>query len=169
MNPLEPPDSAHLDAAQGWLDLGNAAEAGEELGKISPINQAHPEVLQVRWRVAAQAGQWQACLEIATVLTQTRPDHRFGWLHRAMSLRKLNRIAEARDVLLSVLDNFEANSTFPYYLACCFAQLGQPQEAKGWLTLALAHARSDPERDRIKQQAQADPDLQSIRDSLPDL
>jgi len=27
MNPLEPPDSRHLDAAQGWLPLGDPIEA----------------------------------------------------------------------------------------------------------------------------------------------
>jgi hypothetical protein len=40
MNPLEPPDSIHLQAAQGWLDLGNPIEANEELEKIAPQNRA---------------------------------------------------------------------------------------------------------------------------------
>jgi hypothetical protein len=34
MNLLEPPDSTHLQAAQGWLDLGNHIEANEELEEI---------------------------------------------------------------------------------------------------------------------------------------
>ena len=36
MKPLEPPDSFHLLAAQGWLELGNHVEANEELDKITP-------------------------------------------------------------------------------------------------------------------------------------
>ena len=32
---LEPPDSLHLSAAEGWLGLGNQVEAFEELEKIT--------------------------------------------------------------------------------------------------------------------------------------
>ncbi len=169
MNRLEPPDSTHLNAAQGWLALGNPIEAGAELEKISAGSRAHPEVLQVRWRLCAKAGQWEAGLEIATALTRTTPDLIFGWLFQAFSLRKLERTAEAKEVLVSVMDRFEANSTFPYYVACYCARLGQANEAKGWLTLALAHAKSDGERDRLKQRAHGEPDLEPIRSSLGEL
>jgi hypothetical protein len=37
VKPLEPPDSIHLEAAQGWLELGNHIEADEELEKTSPV------------------------------------------------------------------------------------------------------------------------------------
>ncbi len=169
MSNLEPPDSTHLKAAQGWLDLGNFIEAGAELEKISADGRAHPEVLQARWRLCAKAGQWEAALEIATNLTQTTPDQLFGWLFRAFSLRKLERTAEAKEVLVSVMDRFAANTTFPYYIACYCTQLGQTNEAKGWLTLALAHATTDSERDRLKQRAESDPDLEAIRSSLGEL
>ena len=169
MTPLQPPDRQHLDAAQGWLDLGNHIEASEELEQIGPENRSHPDVLQVRWRVYAKAGRWDATLEIATALTRMTPDRRFGWLHRAFSLRRLDRTAEAKDVLVSVLDKFEANATFPCCLACYCARLGQITEAKGWLTLALANAKTDQERERIKLRAQKEPDLEPIRATLKDL
>ena len=51
MKPPEPPDSQHLEAAQGWLDLGDHVEANEELEHIEAKNRAHPDVLQVRWRI----------------------------------------------------------------------------------------------------------------------
>ena len=137
--------------------------------RLTPKNRAHPDVLQVRWRVYAKAGKWDACLDIATALTRMTPDRRFGWLHRAFSLRKLDRTGEAKDVLVSVVDKFEANATIPYYLACYCAQLGQTTEAKGWFTLALANAKTDAERERIKLRAQGDPDLEPIRASLKEL
>jgi hypothetical protein len=31
VEPLQPPDSMHLTAAQGWLELGNHEEAFEEM------------------------------------------------------------------------------------------------------------------------------------------
>jgi hypothetical protein len=33
---IKPPDSVHLKAAEGWLELGNHLEANEELENISP-------------------------------------------------------------------------------------------------------------------------------------
>src|SRR5690242_8440192 len=32
--PLEPPEIHHVNAAEGWLGLGNASEAEHELGKL---------------------------------------------------------------------------------------------------------------------------------------
>lgn len=162
MNPLEPPDSQHLDAAQGWLDLGNPIEANEELERIDARNRAHPNVLQVRWRIYAKLEKWDACLEIGNALTKMTPDRRFGWVHLAMTLRKLNRIAEARDVLLSALDKFDPNTTFPYFLACYCAQLGQITEARDWLEKAFTNAASEQDKKRVKLRALDDPDLEPI-------
>jgi hypothetical protein len=41
MKRLEPPDSLHLQAAQGWLELGNHVEADAELDK-TPSCRAAP-------------------------------------------------------------------------------------------------------------------------------
>ena len=86
---LQPPDSIHLQAAEGWVGLGDFAAANEELEQISAANCAHPNALQLRWRIYAHAGKWDACLDIATTLTRMTPERRFGWIHRAHSLDKL--------------------------------------------------------------------------------
>jgi hypothetical protein len=41
-------DQRQLEAAEGWLELGNWYEANEELERISPEKRAHPFVLRVR-------------------------------------------------------------------------------------------------------------------------
>jgi hypothetical protein len=41
MKSLEHPDSLHLRAAQGWLELGDHLEANEELERISPPLRVH--------------------------------------------------------------------------------------------------------------------------------
>ena len=46
MKGLEPPDSIHLQAAQGWLELGNHLEADKELDEIAPQLRTHPDVLE---------------------------------------------------------------------------------------------------------------------------
>ena len=55
--PFSPPDSHHLEAAKGWLELGNPEEAFEELGLIEPQLRGHPDVLELCWRIYATAGK----------------------------------------------------------------------------------------------------------------
>jgi predicted Zn-dependent protease len=159
---LRPPDSIHLQAAEGWIGLGNYAEANEELENITAENRAHPDVLQLRWRIYADAKKWKACLDIATALTKMTPERRFGWLHRAHTLDKLGRTLEAKELLLSVADNFEANSTVPYHLARYCARLGQIDQAKQWLGKALLAADGPEAVNRVRKMAQEDPDLEPL-------
>jgi hypothetical protein len=74
MRKLQPPDSMHLEAAQGWLGLGNHVEADAELDKVSAALRAHPDVLRVRWEVYAAAKKWDAALDIAAALVQLDPE-----------------------------------------------------------------------------------------------
>ena len=39
MTALEPPDSLHLQAAEGWLGLGDYAAANDELEQIAAANR----------------------------------------------------------------------------------------------------------------------------------
>jgi hypothetical protein len=57
MKPLEPPDSLHVQAAQGWCELHAFAEADTELDKIDASLRAHPKVLEVRWQRLRQGGR----------------------------------------------------------------------------------------------------------------
>ena len=70
MKPLEPPDNLHLQAAQGWLEPGNAVEANEELERITPGLRVHPDVLELRWQVFAKAQHWDACLHVSEAIIQ---------------------------------------------------------------------------------------------------
>ena len=130
MNRLEPPDSLHLQAAQGWLELGNHLEADAELERITPQLRAHPMVLTVRWEIYAVAKKWEAALDIAAALIQLDPDDPLGWIHRSYALHELKRTTEARDNLLRVADNFPISATVRYNLACynaSWAGLNRPR------------------------------------------
>src|ERR1035437_2484172 len=109
IQPLEAPDALHLQAAEGWIGLGNYPDANDELEQIAAASRAHPDVLQLRWRIYANAEKWDVCLDIATALTTMTPERRFGWIHRAHALDKLGRTLEAKDLLLSVVNDFDAN------------------------------------------------------------
>jgi predicted Zn-dependent protease len=166
IQPLQTPDRFHLQAAEGWLALGDQAEANDELEQISAANRAHPGVLQLRWRVHAIAGKWDVCLEMATVLTTTTPERRFGWVHRAHTLHQLGRTQEAKDLLVSVANKFESNSTIPFHLArnCC--GLGQMDEAFRWLQKAVAAVDHPAELLRLRKQVVEDPALEPLRKKL---
>ncbi len=164
--PLEPPDSLHLQAAEGWVGLDDYNSATEELERISAANRDDPDVLQLRWRIYAHAGKWDACLEIATALTEKKPKRRFGWIHRAHTLDKLGRTQEAKDLLLSVVDNFESNSTIPFHLARFSCGLGQMDEAFRWLQKAVAATDNPEELIRLRRQVLEDPALEPLRKKL---
>lgn len=106
MKRLKPPDSLHLQAAQGWLELGNHIEANEELEQITPQLRSHVDVLVVRWAIYAADNKWELAIEVARIIAQLMPESPFGWIHWAFSLHELKRTDEARSVLLPVLDRF---------------------------------------------------------------
>jgi hypothetical protein len=93
---LQPPDSHHLEAAEGWLGLADFAAVNDELKRVAPANRTHPDVLHLRWQIYAQARKWDACLEIATALTKAAPEHPFSRASHAESLHELGRKISVR-------------------------------------------------------------------------
>lgn len=161
MRPFAWPDSHHLTAAEGWLELGNHLEANEELEQITPALRAHPQVLLLRHRIYEYAKQWTMCVEVASAYLSLLPDQPEGWLSRSFALHELQRTREAYDLLLPVADKFPQLWTIPYNLACYCAQLGQLDESKKWLQQAMRINEKEVQRTAID-----DPDLSPLWDSL---
>src|SRR5438445_4948190 len=137
MRKLPPPDSHHLNAAIGWLELGNPAEAKVELAKISPAKQRHRDALAVVWRICAAEKNWAGSLKAARKRVQAEPDDASGWIHQSYSLHELKRTREALDLLRSAVEKFPGISTIPYNLACYACQLGDLEQARNWLAKAI--------------------------------
>jgi predicted Zn-dependent protease len=155
---LKPPNLHHLNAAEGWLGLGNVAEAEQELALLTDTVRAHPEVLRVRYHLYGQTKRWERAAETAQLLCQIVPETPFGWIHLAFALHELRRTREAYNVLLPVVDRFSDEYVIRYNLACYCCQLGELDEARAWLRKAMAIAG----KDAIKQMASTDPDLQAL-------
>jgi predicted Zn-dependent protease len=164
LKPLEPPDSLHLKAADGWLELGNEVEANEELERIAPALRVHPIVLEMRWKVCAKSEKWDLAAEAARSMTAILPDVSWGWIHWAYSLHKLRHTKEAWEVLSTVADNFP-EYTICYNLACYCCQLGQIVEAWQWLEKAIDLA----DKKDIRAMALADPDLKPLWNDIADM
>jgi Flp pilus assembly protein TadD len=158
MSALKAPDSHHLRAAEGWLELGNAGEAGRELDRITARHQSHPDVLEARWSVCAAGRDWAGALTAAEKLVADAPGRCSGWIHRSYSLHELRRTQEARDQLLPAAARFPKVSIIPYNLACYDCQLGRLAEARQWLALAMTLGR----REEIFAQALKDADLKPL-------
>src|SRR5262247_3182650 len=60
-----------LDAAEGWLELGNHGEAAAELDRLPRKVLASREVLELRCRIYVRAGEWSLVKEIATACTES--------------------------------------------------------------------------------------------------
>src|SRR6187397_1209803 len=122
---LEFEDQRLLDAAEGWLELGNWLEAFEELERISPEQRAHPYVLCVRWGIYAKAEKWEMASEVARGMTVVLPDNSWGWIHWAFSLHEMKHTKEAWSVLIPIVDKFPDEIHISYNLACYCCQLGK--------------------------------------------
>lgn len=158
MPPLPQPDLHHLNAAQGWLELGNYLEANEELEQITPSLRSHPDVLSIRWQIYAKAGKWEMCVEIGQALVNTAPTIPDSWLHRSYALHELKRTQEAYELLEAAADLWPGNWLIHYDMACYSCQLGHQKEAWQWLEDAID--LGDP--NKVKLMALDDPDLESF-------
>jgi predicted Zn-dependent protease len=157
MHKLEPPDTHFFLAAVGWLELGNLAEARAELAQVSPAQQDHPDVLELRWSVSAEEKRWDEALQVAQTQVRLAPKRSSGWLHQAYALRRVadGGIQKAWEALLPASDKFPKEPTIPFNLSCYACQLQQLDIARDWLKRAVAVGG----KEKIKQMALQDSDL----------
>ena len=129
---LQHPDPMHLEAAAGWIQLGDYDSANDELEKIRAEWRAHPDVLDLRWFIYSHHEQWDACLDIASAIVKMAPDRVWGWIHKAYALRRATGggMEKAKPVLLEAAKLFPDDSMIQYNLACYCAQLGQLDAAQ---------------------------------------
>ena len=142
-----------MRAAQGWLELGNPAEALLELDNISSEAKDHLAVLELEFEIFVAQGAWDACRDIAEVITNQDKD----------AEKRFQQIQAAYDVLHSVAEKFPAESTIPYNLACYTCQLGRLAEARKWLKRAFAAGNVT----QLKLMALDDRDLQPLWKGIP--
>lgn len=161
MKPLQPPDSFHLSAAIGWLELGNPTEANEELEKIAPALRAHPDVLEVRLQIYMRAKKWDSCVDLAGAIIKLDPDRSDAWIHRSFALHELKLTQGAFEQLLPAAIKFPKVWTIPYNLACYCAQTGRLEECKRWFEMAM-----NIDEKTVKRAAVDDPDLKPLWDSM---
>jgi hypothetical protein len=165
---LSPPNTHHLRAAIGWLELSNHVEAGEEIARIAPAMLEHPDVLEVRWMICAAGRSWEAAGAVAELLVSTAPNRSSGWVHRAYALRRAKGggLPMAWAALRPAFEKFPSEEIIPYNLACYAAQLARLDEAWEWLHKAM-EAAGDIKS--VKERALADSDLELLWERIREL
>ena len=153
----------HLNAAAGWIQLGDYDSANDELENIRAEWRAHPDVLDLRWFIYSHHEQWDACLNIATAIVKMASDRVWGWVHKAYALRRATGggIEKAKPMLEEAAKLFPGDSMIQYNLACYCAQLGQLDAAQEYLdkSYELGDAK------QIKLMALDDEDLKLLWES----
>ena len=155
---MEPSDRFHLNAASGWIGLGDLDSAREELAQVPPAIQAHPEVLLVQAEYFFAAREWESVLAIAGTLLEQFPKLEFLWINRSYALHELKRTQAALDALLPAAQAFPKRWLIRYNLACYCSQLGKPDEALRW----LGKAADLGDKTKIKQMALEDLDFKPL-------
>jgi predicted Zn-dependent protease len=155
---LGPQDRRHLDAAQGWLGLGNVKEAELELKSVGRKMSWHPEVLEVQWKIHSAAENWALAADVAEKLTLLLPFAPHGHTLLARALRRLGRVEEACNVLMPIVFKFPREWRLSYDLACYTCQLGKHKLAGEWLARAMEVAGPK----EIKRMATEETDLEPL-------
>lgn len=161
---LKPPDTFHLSAAIGWLELGNLDEAELDLEKISLPCRSHEDVLTVRFNIHSARQDWAGAESIAQLLLQKQPGDAGHWINLAYAIRRKRGggIPEAKEILLRAEQLFPGKWLIRYNLACYESQLGNLAQAKDWFEKACRLGN----RKQVEKMATEDPDLASLRKIL---
>ncbi|HTD67088.1 MAG TPA: tetratricopeptide repeat protein [Candidatus Limnocylindria bacterium] len=162
VSPLQLPDAFHVQAAVGWLELSNVAEAKLELEQLPATLREHPDALEVWWKVFAEGKDWAGALASAEKLVALAPDRVSGWVDRSYALHELNRTKDAYDLLSPLVEKFREHYVIPYNLACYQCELGNHEAALRWLRCAVEAS----DLKTIRSMAAQDPDLEPLRDMI---
>jgi hypothetical protein len=156
MHPISKVTARRTGHAIGYLALGLLVDASDELEAIEGPDRLSPEVMRVRCDLYMMAKDWELLLAVARELTRSRPSDEKGWIHAGIALRKLDRVAEARAVLLDAEPMHTRCAVLHYNLGCYHCLLGEMDAARERVRRAC-RVNAD-----FKKAALDDPDLKAI-------
>ena len=102
-----------------------------------PQGAFHPNMLLVRWEMAARAQSWATAMGIAKAIIVKLPSEPIGWIYHAFAQQQIGHVDEARQTLLAAARKFPNDWRIAYNLACYAAQLGDVAGAWNWFDRAL--------------------------------
>lgn len=111
-------------AASGYLDLGMAVDAADELDLIDPCERAHLEVIRMRAAIYFKTGHWTLLKIFSSMLVVAEPQIAENWLWLAFANRRCDSISEAAATLTRALAIHPSDPLIHYNLAAYAALNG---------------------------------------------
>ncbi|MFA5265109.1 MAG: hypothetical protein WC378_14900 [Opitutaceae bacterium] len=143
--------------ALGYLSLGMTDEALAEIALLSAEDRDAAETMAILIDIHMARDDWVRTVDMAREYAARRPKEEKGWISWAYALREMDKVKEAREVLLRA-EPFHGRTCglLQYNLACYFFLLGEKTEARRRLKAAIM---IDPS---LAADAIRDPDLKGI-------
>ncbi len=155
---MDPQLQRRLLAASGFAELSLFQEAVQELEEVPKSAKEFPTVLVVWLEVYQRWEKWSEAESVATRLVEAEPEEPNWVVARAYAIRRSRGLISANEVLLQAGERFPNCGTIQFNLACYAAQLGQLDEARDRLVLAIQLDKG------FAVIAKTDPDLEPIRE-----
>ncbi len=145
-----------LQAADGYLYLGMAAEALGELLSVPVPEQTNVSVLLAKVRVLLHLQRWGEAESLSGLGGVQHPNEEEFTVQRAFALHQLNKGDAAVEVLLAAPEWIRRTGILHYNLACYEARLGDLSTARQCIRAAIQLNAA------MKKNAKIDPDLQAL-------
>lgn len=126
-----------LEAAIGYVELGMAREALEELDSLSPDQRREAPTLELRAVILQQLERWEDAASVHSELCQAPDasiDRFIGW---GCVLYELGRYAECRAALLTAPPAARDHGLWNYHLACYEILLGNLEAGRQLIRKSL--------------------------------
>lgn len=134
------------------------ADAREELGRISRVDERKPEVLGIWVELYLAEERWEEMADLSRDLAKDHHDQTQWWVHWAYALREQQQVKEAKEVALRGLERHPDEPILHFNLACYLSLLGEFDEASDHMNRAISLDK------RFEEESVQDPDLVGLWD-----
>lgn len=152
--------SRHLQAAQGYIELGMFVEAADELESIEPESRASPEVVALRVVIYKALEKWRLAEGAAHHMVKVSPEESCWWIQWAYAARRYQSVEAAKQILLDAEKLYPQDAQIQFNLGCYASQMGNPEEAKRRVETAISL------EEKYRLIALFDPDLDLFWDEI---
>lgn len=153
----------HLQAAQGYIELGMFVEASDELECIAPEDRVQPVVVAYRYAIYSGMEKWDLAGATAGLMVKIFPGNPDWWAKWAYATRRCQSVETARSILLDAEKQHPKDAMIQFNLACYACQLGDLEDAKRRVAGAISLDG------KFRALALDDPDLEPLREKITDI
>ena len=150
----------HLQAAEGYIELGMCEAAADELEGIAPEFREIPFVFSLRFAIYSALEKWSMAEAVARHMVVGSPTEPELWSNWAYATRRATSVEAAQAILLDAEKQHPQDATIQFNLGCYASVMGEHVEAKRRVSAAIVLDG------RFRAQALDDPDLQPLWDGI---